>query len=56
MIPAAIIPILCVVVPAWQAAANYSWFIGMGIALVLYRQLAPRMMPGHLGSRAATQA
>ncbi|PMY01038.1 cytosine permease, partial [Pseudomonas sp. GW460-13] len=25
MIPAAIIPILCVVVPAWQQAANYSW-------------------------------
>lgn len=52
MVPAAIIPILCVVVPAWQAAANYSWFIGMGIALVLYRQLAPRMMPGHFGGRA----
>ncbi|XQU68673.1 Allantoin transport protein [Cupriavidus sp. H18C1] len=45
MIPAAIIPILCVVVPAWQGLANYSWFIGMGIALVLYRLLARRMMP-----------
>ncbi|MCD9123660.1 MULTISPECIES: NCS1 family nucleobase:cation symporter-1 [Cupriavidus] len=45
MIPAAIIPILCVVVPAWQGLANYSWFIGMGIALVLYRVLARRMMP-----------
>ncbi|MBP0619938.1 NCS1 family nucleobase:cation symporter-1 [Cupriavidus consociatus] len=56
MIPAAIIPILCVVVPAWQAAANYSWFIGMGIALVLYRQLAPRMMPDHLAAPAANQA
>lgn len=45
MIPAAIISILCVVVPAWQGLANYSWFIGMGIALVLYRVLARRMMP-----------
>ncbi|MCY1242656.1 hypothetical protein D9M69_485260 [compost metagenome] len=56
MIPAAIIPILCVVVPAWQAAANYSWFIGMGIALVLYRQLAPRMMRDHLAAPASGQA
>jgi len=48
MIPSAIIPILCVIVPAWQGLANYSWFVGMGIALVLYRALAPRMMRAHL--------
>ncbi|MBY4896940.1 NCS1 family nucleobase:cation symporter-1 [Cupriavidus sp. AU9028] len=48
MIPAAAIPVLCVVVPALQGLANFSWFIGMGIALVLYRILAPRMMPAHM--------
>jgi len=48
MIPSAIIPVLCVVIPSWQWLASYSWFIGMGIALVLYRALAPRLMPGHL--------
>ncbi len=42
MIPAALIPILCVVVPAWQSAANYSWFIGMGLGLVIYTLLNRR--------------
>jgi NCS1 family nucleobase:cation symporter-1 len=42
MIPAAIIPILCVVVPALHGAANYSWFIGMGLGLVIYTALSPK--------------
>jgi NCS1 family nucleobase:cation symporter-1 len=48
LVPAALIPVLCVVVPGLQQAANYSWFIGMAIALVLYRTIAPRMMPSQL--------
>jgi len=42
LVPAAIIPVLCVVVPALQAAANYTWFIGMGLGFVLYLLLASR--------------
>lgn len=36
LVPAALIPILCVVVPAWRPAANYAWFIGMGLGFVFY--------------------
>lgn len=36
MVPAAIIPILCVIVPALHAAANYTWFIGMAVGFVVY--------------------
>ena len=36
LIPAALIPILCVMVPALRGAANYAWFIGMGLGYVLY--------------------
>lgn len=50
LVPAALIPVLCVVVPSLQQAANYSWFIGMAIALVLYRVIAPGMMPRHLAA------
>jgi len=44
MIPAALIPILCVVVPTFQAAANYAWFIGMGLGFIIYT-LANRRFP-----------
>ena len=36
MVPAALIPILCVIVPAWRGAANYAWFIGMALGFVIY--------------------
>ena len=37
LIPAALIPILCVLVPdACAVAANYAWFIGMGLGYVIY--------------------
>jgi NCS1 family nucleobase:cation symporter-1 len=36
MIPSALIPVMCVVVPSWRGAANYAWFIGMGLGLVIY--------------------
>ena len=36
LIPAALVPTLCVFIPAWQAAANYAWFIGMGLGFVRY--------------------
>lgn len=39
MIPSALIPILCVLIPAWRGAANYAWFIGMGLGFVIYALL-----------------
>lgn len=39
LIPAAVVPILCVLVPAWRGAANYAWFIGMALGLVIYTLL-----------------
>jgi NCS1 family nucleobase:cation symporter-1 len=36
LVPAAVIPMLCVLVPAWRGAANYTWFIGMALGLVLH--------------------
>ncbi|MFZ1180600.1 MAG: NCS1 family nucleobase:cation symporter-1 [Herbaspirillum sp.] len=37
--PSALIPILCVLIPAWRGAANYSWFIGMGLGFIIYTVL-----------------
>jgi NCS1 family nucleobase:cation symporter-1 len=42
MIPAALVPILCVVVPGLGALANFTWFIGTGIAFMLYSYLIRR--------------
>ena len=39
MIPSALIPILCVIVPALRGGANYAWFIGMGLGFVIYTAL-----------------
>ena len=36
LVPAAVIPMLCVLIPAWRGAANYTWFIGMALGLVFY--------------------
>jgi NCS1 family nucleobase:cation symporter-1 len=40
LIPAALIPMACVVFERLQWLANYSWFIGVAIALVLYTALS----------------
>jgi len=45
VIPAAIVPILCVVVPALQGAANYAWFMGMSLGLVIYTLASRRVSP-----------
>ncbi|MCW5237625.1 NCS1 family nucleobase:cation symporter-1 [Verminephrobacter eiseniae] len=42
LIPAALIPMACVVFSSLHGLANYSWFIGMGIALLLYTALSRR--------------
>jgi NCS1 family nucleobase:cation symporter-1 len=36
LVPSALVPILCVMVPALRGGANYAWFIGMGLGFVLY--------------------
>ena len=44
MIPSALIPMACVVFERLQWLANYSWFIGVGIALVLYTTLSRKQL------------
>jgi len=39
LIPSAIVPILCVMVPTLRGAANYAWFIGMALGFVIYALL-----------------
>lgn len=36
LVPAALVPMLCVFIPAWRPAANYAWFIGMGLGFLFY--------------------
>ncbi|MDR6537092.1 NCS1 family nucleobase:cation symporter-1 [Variovorax soli] len=36
LVPSALVPILCVLIPSWRGAANYAWFIGMGLGFVIY--------------------
>jgi NCS1 family nucleobase:cation symporter-1 len=38
--PAALIAILCVIVPALHGFANFSWFIGVALGAIFYRLLA----------------
>ena len=40
LVPAAIIPILCVLIPQLHALANFSWFIGMFAGLIIYSLLS----------------
>ncbi|HEY2254236.1 MAG TPA: NCS1 family nucleobase:cation symporter-1 [Variovorax sp.] len=42
LIPAAIVPSLCVFIPVLHGAANYAWFIGMGLGFVIYMLLSAR--------------
>lgn len=42
MVPAALIPVMCVLLPNLHAAANYAWFIGTGLAFVFYLALNAR--------------
>ena len=39
LIPASLIPILCVLLPQLSGLANFTWFIGMGFGFVIYRFL-----------------
>ena len=39
LVPAALVPMLCVFIPAWRPAANYAWFIGMGLGFAFYALL-----------------
>jgi NCS1 family nucleobase:cation symporter-1 len=45
LLPAAVIAILCVMLPSLEGAANFSWFIGAGLAAVFYFFLADRKRP-----------
>ncbi|HLX03703.1 MAG TPA: NCS1 family nucleobase:cation symporter-1 [Trinickia sp.] len=39
LLPAAVIAMACVLIPALQEAANYSWFVGVLVSGVVYRLL-----------------
>ncbi|MHA3093077.1 NCS1 family nucleobase:cation symporter-1 [Acinetobacter brisouii] len=43
LIPSAIIPILCVLLPQLHALANFSWFIGMGLGVVTYSLISMKL-------------
>jgi NCS1 family nucleobase:cation symporter-1 len=40
LLPAALIAVICVMVPGLDGCANFSWFIGAGLGAVFYRALA----------------
>jgi NCS1 family nucleobase:cation symporter-1 len=40
LLPAALIAVLCVMVPSLDGMANFSWFIGAGLGALFYRVLA----------------
>jgi len=46
LVPAAAIAVVCVIVPALHALANFSWFIGVALGALFYRLLArPALSP-----------
>ncbi|NVI08115.1 NCS1 family nucleobase:cation symporter-1 [Paraburkholderia youngii] len=40
LLPAAVIAVICVMVPGLDGLANFSWFIGAGLGALFYRMLA----------------
>jgi len=42
VIPSALVPVLCAVVPALSGLANFSWFIGVGLGFATYVALMRR--------------
>ncbi len=40
LVPAALLAIACVLVPALRPLANFSWFIGVAVAALVYRAIA----------------
>jgi NCS1 family nucleobase:cation symporter-1 len=42
LLPAAAIAVACVMIPALQGSANFSWFIGAALGAVFYLMLADR--------------
>jgi NCS1 family nucleobase:cation symporter-1 len=39
LLPAALIAVICVMTPALDNVANFSWFLGAGLAALFYRVL-----------------
>ncbi len=39
IIPSAVVPALCAFVPSLSAAANFTWFIGLGLGFAIYATL-----------------
>jgi nucleobase:cation symporter-1, NCS1 family len=49
LLPAAVIAVICVMVPSLGGAANFSWFIGAALGALFYRALT-------MGERARANA
>ena len=46
LLPAAVIAVICVMVPSLNGLANFSWFIGAGLGAVFYSVLARNLPRG----------
>jgi NCS1 family nucleobase:cation symporter-1 len=53
LIPAAVIAVACVLVPALHALANFSWFVGVALGAALYGVLARGSRPAPAGAAAS---
>jgi NCS1 family nucleobase:cation symporter-1 len=46
LIPAALVPIICVLAPGLETLANFTWFIGVAIGFAVYLAIGPRDSAG----------
>ncbi|MGH2257514.1 hypothetical protein ACQ1ZF_13505, partial [Enterococcus faecalis] len=42
LVPSALVPIVCALVPSLSMLANFTWFIGLVLGFVIYIALARR--------------
>jgi NCS1 family nucleobase:cation symporter-1 len=52
LIPAAIIPVCCVLLPGLESFSNFTWFISMGCGLAIYWAIS-RKQSAPVGANAA---
>jgi NCS1 family nucleobase:cation symporter-1 len=45
VIPSALVPVLCVIVPGLETIANFTWFIGCALGFVIYALVMRRPAP-----------
>jgi NCS1 family nucleobase:cation symporter-1 len=45
VVPSALVPVLCVIVPGMGGIANFTWFIGCALGFVIYALVMRRPAP-----------